>query len=146
MLPEYRLVRGLDDEGDDPPRFGSMEVWSRERVRWLEVASAEAEREAPSSGAEDGPKGPRAPGSIMLRSSGALAEILGRECSLRARLPLPLGQVVRALSDENPRAARWLFSGEEILPGFWRDGVRLREGSPVASGDVIEVVLAISGG
>ena len=146
MLPEYRLVRGFDDEGDAPPRFGSMEVWSRERVRWLEVASSEAEREAPSPGAEDGPNGPRAPGSITLRSSGALAEILGRECFLRARLPLPLGQVVRALSDENSRATRWLFSGKEILPGFWRDGVRLREGSPVASGDVLEVVLAISGG
>jgi len=139
MLPEYETLRGT---ARAVLAWGELDIWPEERRRWIELGRG------PS---EPGPtplplRREVQEGRVSLRTSGALAGILGREYVHKALLPMPLEGLVHAVCEHHPRARRWLFVGGDLLPGFWRGGARLERDVQVEAGDVLDVVLAISGG
>ncbi len=139
MLPEYETLRGI---ARAVLAWGELDIWPEERRRWIELGRG------PS---EPGPtplplRREVQEGRVSLRTSGALAGILGREYVHKALLPMPLEGLVHAVCEHHPRARRWLFVGGDLLPGFWRGGARLERDVQVEAGDVLDVVLAISGG
>ncbi len=141
MLDEYSAWRGLDERGtvreDVLACLGTPRVL--EQVPRTEAPSVS--RSAPA----DSPLR-RAHGRIVLRSSGALGERLGRERWLELDLPASVLEVLDSAEIADPRLRGRLLSRGHPVPAVWRRNQRLAPESEVLAGDVLELVIAISGG
>lgn len=140
---EYRALRGLDDAGELQP--GAEERIGRKAIR---VAPPRAGRE-PAAGArtraEPAPEGRRT-GRVTLRAQGALGRRLGAPLTLECELPASVGEILGLAAERMPAAADWLLREGRPLPGVWRAGELLGGGESVLDGDLLELVLAVSGG
>lgn len=143
--PEYARRRGLDANG--APR---ADLWARiGDPALLELARSRG----PSAAIERAESAPRShmraatrPGRVHIRASGALGAALGRELHVELALPCRVDELVRVLASEHPAAAAWLVRGGELVPSTWRGGARLDARTLVEDGDVLDLVVAISGG
>ena len=164
LWPEYARLRGLDRGGD--PTEALVDDFEAERatdpvarlaardVRWGPSGDRGANGDRDGGGgavpdAESDWTGPpsrppeREPGRVVLRSGGPLAAALGRELALELELPSGLEEVLGRAARERPAAAELLASPGPVV---YRRGERLDPGSPVRDGDVLELLLVISGG
>lgn len=142
MWDEYRVLRGLDPEG----RVTSE---ARDALGSLDLARLgfAALRASPSSSIdEEAPVSATWPGRVGLRAGGVLAQHLGEDASYAGPLPLALGALLRELARLYPGAQPWLWRGSDSAVSVYRDGSRLSLGDPVANGEVLDLVVAISGG
>lgn len=141
--PEYALRRGLDAHGRPTAR-----AWARiGSVELLELLSLEREPDDGRARAvAAAATRPREPGRVLLRASGALARRLGRERSFAHSLPCSLSELLRALAASEPDCAAWLVLDGRIVPASYRDGRRVDAEDAVHDGDVLDLVVAISGG
>ncbi|MCB9913578.1 MAG: hypothetical protein H6828_00345 [Planctomycetes bacterium] len=78
---------------------------------------------------------------VALRAFGALRDELGAERTLDLALPCPLREVLDALAADAPRAARLMRAA-----AAQRAGRRVLASDLVRDGDVLDLVLALSGG
>ncbi len=144
MLDEYLLLRGLDQGGI--PRaevvglLGTPEVI---RQGYAQLAPAPLARH---SGELRALPEQRRRGRVELRSVGPLARALGGERELELELPATLAQVLERASQSDALLRAQLFAGERVIPSVWRAGRRLMPDDAIESGDVLELVTAISGG
>jgi sulfur carrier protein ThiS len=72
--------------------------------------------------------------------------VLGERCEIELELPASVQEILRSAAAEKPPASAQLLRGGEPVPAVWRAGTRLAPGDAVSSGDVLELVTAISGG
>jgi sulfur carrier protein ThiS len=72
--------------------------------------------------------------------------VLGERCELELELPASVQEILRRAAAEKPPASAHLLRGGEPVPAVWCAGHRLSSSDPVAAGDVLELVTAISGG
>ena len=141
LWPEYRALRGLDPGGDPTPE-------AEERFDRGELPSSGAELPATGTAppaAEPAPSR-RAPGRVVLVSSGLLARAIGAECELELELPAPLAEVLAAAAERAGGEGRSVLAGERAPPVVYREGRRVAPGDPVADGDRLDLLLVISGG
>ena len=68
------------------------------------------------------------------------------ELCVEAELPAPLVEVLALAARARPEAAALLLIGSAPRPTVYRDGQRLSAGDLVATGDRLELVLALAGG
>jgi aldehyde:ferredoxin oxidoreductase len=148
MRDEYERARGLVDGKLDPALaadLGSERLLERTEARFADedarlVSVAVTESHAIEI------DGALTPGTLVLASSGPLAEVLGREARLALALPAPLDAVVRAAVQVWPAAGRFLVHGDALLPAVYRGGERLGAEELVHAGERLELVVVIGGG
>jgi sulfur carrier protein ThiS len=135
MYDEYAALRGLDDAG----RVGAAarDLLGTEELLDLGLgALAVHVAEAP-----DRALPARAPGEVLLRGYGSLSAVVGGERRFACDLPTRASELLSKLASELPSSAELLTRA-----AVHRDGQRLAPHAQVAAGDVLDLVLAISGG
>jgi aldehyde:ferredoxin oxidoreductase len=137
---EYAALRGLDGSGrltgEAKRRFESGE--RADPAGALAPVAASAPRSV-EAGA------PRARGTVRLRLGAALAKVGERVVEVAADLPAPVGEIARAAA-RSDAALGALYDGERLLPAVYRGGARLDASSLARDGDVLDLVLVVSGG
>ncbi|MCA9000353.1 MAG: hypothetical protein KDB61_00420 [Planctomycetes bacterium] len=93
-----------------------------------------------------GPVDSRAAIQVELRFLGALGQRFGTAMHLRLAAPATLAQAMEELAQERAREAHWLVREGRPVPAVLRSGEVLAAGSLLRDGDVLELLLAISGG
>lgn len=147
MLDEYRLARGLDAAGS--PReeaarslaAGELFAFGREQLQRADAAAPAVHEEA-----HQGDHGPRGPGQVHVRGTGPLGDRLGGPIELRVELPASVGEVLAALVRLRPEVASSVLHDGRPLAAVYRDGERLGSGARVRPGDLLDLVVAVSGG
>lgn len=142
---EYRTLRGLDDEGRVSAEAAALcgEQRLARHGAALLTADGAPELDEARSAAIDAP--PAARGALTLRASGALGRVL-RDLDAEWLLPLSISALRAELVARDPRAKRWVGTLSAPIASVWRDGRRLGEDELVGDGDVLDLVVAISGG
>jgi len=144
MLDEYLLLRGVDERGfprdEVLRRLGTPEVLDVDaRLQGFRAPDRAATQRSPAREA-------RAPGRVSLRSSGTLGQLLRGERELELDLPTTLEDVLKQAALDDASLRSQLFAGERLIPAVWRSGQRLAREDRIESGDVLDLVTAISGG
>ncbi|MBI5361876.1 MAG: hypothetical protein HZA53_01775 [Planctomycetes bacterium] len=138
--PDYARRRGLDAHGR--VRRAAWAALGREEL--LRFSPIEGEPAPDRSGAcrADAP----CSGDVLLRAHGPLVRFLGSSARHALDGPLRVDEFLRALALRAPRAAPFLVASGRPVPVVLRDGVGLSEDELVHPGDVLDLVVAISGG
>ena len=135
MYDEYAALRGLDADG-------GVSAAARALLGREELLDLGLEELAPGASAQAEPGGGEArPGEVLLRSYGSLSSALGGERRESCALPIQVRALLEHLAGEEPGSAELIRRA-----GVHRDGQRLAAGDWIATGDVLDLVLAISGG
>lgn len=141
---EYLSLRGLRPDGwpdgDSGVRLG--------RAEWTHVPEGMLDSGAGDGGASPG-RGHGGVGSrvgVELRFQGALVPRLGEGLCLWFEGGATPAGALLATSQLFPRHAHWLVSGGQPVPAVLRRGQVLESACRLEHGDVLELVLAISGG
>jgi hypothetical protein len=142
MLDEYLALRALDQHGYPRPE-ALVQLGSPALLELGLSALAPVRREPPG---RTEPFRPRARGRVTLRGSGALGRALGGERQLELDLPRSVAEVLARASAGDELLRAQLFAGQRLIPAVWRRARRLAPHDPVENGDVLELVVAISGG
>jgi len=141
---EYRALRGLDERGRVLPAVAAM-LGTHELVSWGALRlPADAHDAVELVHAASTTVVPQA-GRLELRASGALGRLLS-SLDPDWRLPVTVGDLRAEIRRRDPSAERWLGSAETPIASVWRAGRRLAEDELVGDGDVLDLVVAISGG
>ncbi len=140
---EYRVLRCLDAAGE-------LQAGAEDRIGLaaIRVAPPRVERELSAGTQPDGSLGSRdrRMGRVTLAAQGALGRRLEAPLVLECELPASVAEILELAAGQVPAAADWLVRGGRPLPGAWRAGALLGAGESVHDGDLLELVLAISGG
>jgi aldehyde:ferredoxin oxidoreductase len=88
----------------------------------------------------------REAGSIRLQGTGLLSEVLGAGAELDLPLPASLMDAFKAAAERWPRARSWIGRDGAPIPAVYRDGVALGTRDEIRAGDVLDLVIAVSGG
>jgi hypothetical protein len=150
MLDEYARFRGLDATGGPSPM-----TWARlADPSILDVAGEPGVLERGLGQPASDPRVDslvRARGRVALCCHGPLAAELGSRDAgdpvhVELELPATLAQVLAAAARDRPRAARHLLDGDRPVPAAYRSSRRLMPEDRIESGDVIDLVVALTGG
>ncbi len=135
MYDEYAALRGLDADG-------RVSAAARALLGSEELLDLGVRGLAPRAGApaQQGRGEPR-PGEVLLRSYGSLSSALGGERREACALPIQVRALLEQLAAERPGSAELIRRA-----GVHRAGRRLAAGDWIETGDVLDLVLAISGG
>ncbi len=139
MLDEYLWMRGLDEHGFPRPE-------ALARLGTPRVLDLDLERLACAASPAPAPPQARSPGRVSLRASGPLARVLGDERELELELPATLVSLLEHAAANDAHVRSQLFTGTRLIPAVWRSGRRLMREDWIESGDVLDLVTAISGG
>lgn len=151
MLDEYRALRGLDGEGrvgaEARARLGTAGL-----LELVDLAAPPASSRAPRGPApgatdrSDRSDRARAEGTVTLRTAGRLADRLGARAAVRVALPASVSDVLAAAAARWPAAAAELVRDGEPVAAVYRGGQKLAGDGEVRAGDVLDLVLVVSGG
>ncbi len=141
MLDEYAAWRGLDERGSVREDVLACLGTSRVLERVPRTETPPVSRPEPAASPVR-----REHGRIVLRSSGPLGERLGRERWLELDLPASVLEVLDSAEIADPALRGRLLARGHPVPAVWRRNQRLAPESEVLAGDVLELVVAISGG
>lgn len=144
--PAYARLRGLDERGavraDAWRAAGDATLLARARAEITAARAPEGPRDAEVRSAS----APPAEGTLVLRSTGPLAAVLGARRDVTCVLPAALGDVLRRVARDEPRAAPWLVAGDRLVPVVYRSGTRLDPADLLSAADELDLVVALSGG
>jgi aldehyde:ferredoxin oxidoreductase len=143
MWPEYRLLRGLDEEGRTSERARAL-LGTPELVQ---VGFPDLEEPFvlwPRAGGRKLPS--QEPGHCTVRSFGPLARAFGAETRMLLQLPVRTDELLDQLARRSPAHESLLLREGRPLAVVYRGGRRLSSGDWIESGDEIDLVVAISGG
>ena len=148
VLDEYSEARGLDARG--VPSELAREALKVGRLYSFGVdalAALDARAPAPTkSGATPLEPGEQGTGRVRLQASGPLGERLGGRVELELLLPDSTEHVLARLAERYPEARSSLFNEEQLLAAVYRDGRLIAPSALVRAGDLLELVVAVSGG
>lgn len=151
LWPEYARLRGLDESG--APSGEAWDLLGQDAILdlggILDPAGGripELERTARGSAAAF-----RARGRVLLRCHGPLARELGASgpadlVGVEIDLPASLREVLDAAGRDHPRARRHLFQRGVPVPAAYRAARRLAPDDPIETGDILDLVVALTGG
>ncbi|MFT5051026.1 MAG: aldehyde:ferredoxin oxidoreductase [Chlamydiales bacterium] len=145
MLDEYRRWRGLDGQGRLTPEaslaWGAMPTPSAGSASGspsgAALAATPAARTLPDAGTS---------AEVTLTGWGPLRAGLGASGRVQLSLPATVADALRAGAEAYPGAAPWLWRAEQPIPAVYRAGRRLDPADAVHAGDILELVVAVSGG
>ncbi|MFT5197426.1 MAG: aldehyde:ferredoxin oxidoreductase [Planctomycetota bacterium] len=141
---QYLLLRGLRPDGwpavDPMAQLGRAE-WTRTPLG-MTIAQADLGPETPRL--ENREQGSHV--GIELRFLGALEPRLGAGLCLLFQSEPTLTQALQVICTLFPRNAHWLLSQDRPVPAVMREGEVLTGGRSLRHGDVLDLILAISGG
>jgi aldehyde:ferredoxin oxidoreductase len=144
-LGEYRALRGLDARGRVLHEASAL-VGSDELARWgARRLPADGFSAADVTPATLQTRAAAQPGRLHLRATGAADRVLA-DLANEWLLPLSVAELRGEIGRRDPRAERWLGAAGRPIASIWRDGRRLGEDELVTDGDVLDLVVAISGG
>ena len=116
--------------------FGCSELASRDDQS---VSSSKAAISSPADEATS-------LGQVKLRTSGPLGDRLGGSVELELALPARVETILQALSEERPEARAVLFSKDRAIAAVYRAEKLLAPAELIRAGDVLDIVVAVSGG
>lgn len=144
VWPEYARFRGLDAHGALTPR--AHEAAGTPSLLGLADGEVAAPAVVSPGRAHEGER-PRSLGRVRVRGLGPLSSSLGDALAFDVPLPDTLAEVLLALARRHPHAARLLVDPHgEILPAVYRGGRKLTTDDAVATGDELDLVVALRGG
>jgi hypothetical protein len=141
MWVEYARLRGLDESGGP-----SADTWSRIGRDEILDAGAGFEPTEDVPARAPAPRAARAPGRVFLRCHGPLARELAGLVEVDVDLPANLREVLDAAARDHPRARRHLIQRGAPVPAAYRAARRLDPLDPIESGDILDLVVALTGG
>jgi len=148
VLDEYREARGLDEDGALGERAREALESGRSYSFGVDALAARDARE-PTSANEvvtEVELEVQILGRVSLRASGPLGERLGGRVELELMLPDSAEHVLSQLAERSPEVRATLFNGDQLLAAVYRDGRLVAPSAFVRSGEVLELVVAVSGG
>ena len=148
VLDEYCEARGLDERGALGERAREALKLSQLYSYGVDALAARDAREPTSTKEIATPPEPevQAVGQVSLRASGPLGERLGRRVELELVLPDSSERVLARLVEGHPHVRTSLFNGSQLLAAVYRDGRLVAPSALVRAGEVLELVVAVSGG
>lgn len=142
MLDEYRAFRGLDARGAPTPA-----AWDAAGSTAVLDLHGETGSAARDETVENSPRAlDRRRGRVVVRAAGPLGAAIGASRSLELELPSTVLGVLEALARSEPSSRAWLVRGASAVPVVARGGARVASTDLVRDGDVLDLVVALSGG
>ncbi|MFN0007339.1 MAG: aldehyde ferredoxin oxidoreductase C-terminal domain-containing protein [Planctomycetota bacterium] len=145
LWPEYSSWRGLDASGG--PSARAWELLGEDAL--LDLAGASGSE--PIRASKRLATKIREHGRVHLRCHGPLARELGATgpadlVEVETDLPASLREVLAAAARDHPRARRHLLQRGAPVPAAYRVSRRLDPEDPVEAGDILDLVVALTGG
>lgn len=151
MWAEYAQLRGVDASGgpcaETWASVGEPSILDTRLPFARPVAGPPSAALSSAAAATNAHGEPRLAGAVCLRTTGALARIVGGDARFELDLPLPLAAVLVEIERAYPAARGALVRGNgDIVPAVYRAARRLAETDLVHAGDELHLVVALSGG
>ncbi len=148
VLDEYCAVRGLDERGGlgevalRRMEQGQLYAFGIETLKAMDARREPAKEKAmPSECPVETIRG-----RVIVRSSGPLGERLGGDLELELELPVSVERILAELVEERPECRASVFRGERPLAAVYRGERLIAPSELVRAGDVLDLVVAVSGG
>jgi aldehyde:ferredoxin oxidoreductase len=148
VLDEYHLARGLDTAGK--PTNSAREALEKHELfnfGCSRLAHFDATHSDPAvlEQVQSEELSTRL-GRLIVRASGPLGDLLGGQVELELELPASLENVLAHLVEQHPVTRSKLYFDERPIAATYRTERLLAPCDQVQSGDVLDIVVAVSGG